>query len=139
LVPLELFVIRPLLLLLFLATLGVAGIARAAGVAFDGTSSPTQLDYRPIGTGVGLLVLPIGMSDSQLPWGHAIELEGFSYAATDIMERVIHEKPWVGPVIIGAADILYRSGEDLSQDLTRRKLACDLLGVVGRVAVDIKF
>jgi len=38
-----------------------------------------------------------------------------------------------------AADILYRSGEDLGQDLTRRKLACDLLGVLGRVSVDFKF
>lgn len=116
--------------LLFTTFLVLAGMAHA---------DEPQLDYRPLGVGVGMLIAPIGMTDSGLPWGHAIELEGFSYAATDIMDRLVPEKPFLGLVIIGAADILYRSGEDLGQDLTRRKLACDLLGVLGRVSVDFKF
>lgn len=99
-----------------------------------------KLDYQAIGTGVGLLAVPAPFTGSDLSLGHTWELEGFSYAATDVMGRILPKYVgWVAPVLIASADLLYRSGEGLENDLTRRKLACDWLGVLGRVSVDIKF
>lgn len=99
-----------------------------------------KLDYQALGTGVGLLAAPAPFVGSDLSLGHTWELESFSYAATDVMGRIIpKEVNWMAPVLIGGADLLYRSGEGLDNSLTQRKLACDLMGVIGRVAVDIKF
>ena len=99
-----------------------------------------KLDYQALGTGVGLLVAPAPFIGSDLSLGHSWELEGFSYAATDVMGRILpKEVNWASPTLIASADLLYRAGEGLNNDLIRRKLACDWLGVLARVEVDIKF
>lgn len=99
-----------------------------------------KLDYQALGTGVGLLAAPAPFVGNDLSLGHTWELEGFSYAATDVMGRLFpKDLNWVAPILMASADLLYRSGEGLENDLTRRKLACDWLGVLGRVSVDIKF
>lgn len=99
-----------------------------------------KLDYQALGTGVGLLAAPAPFTGTDLSLSHTWELEGFSYAATDVMGRILPKDiGWAAPVLIASADLLYRSGEGLENELTRRKLACDWLGVLGRVSVDIKF
>lgn len=98
-------------------------------------------DWQPAFVGMGLLVAPIKLTSKDNSWGHAIELEGWSYAATDIFGRFLPKEQWyMAPVIVTLIDLIYRTGEDGSlNDLHRRELACDLLGVAGRVAVEIKF
>ena len=99
-----------------------------------------EVDWKPVGIGTGLLVAPIPMASSDLSWGHTIELEGWSYAATDIFGRFLPKDYWfLSPIMVTVVDTMYRAGEGLDQDLTRRKLACDLLGVAGRVTIEIKF
>lgn len=99
-----------------------------------------RLDYQALGTGVALLVAPAPFSGNGLDLMHdGWELEGFSYAATDILDRAFpKELNWLSPVLVGSADLLYRTGEGMD-DLTRRKLVCDLLGVAARVSLDFKF
>lgn len=97
-------------------------------------------DWKAAEVGTGLLLAPVPVTSPDLSWGHAIELEGWSYAATDVFGRFLPKDQWfLAPVMVGVLDTVYRAGEGLDGDLTRRKLACDLLGVVGRVSLEIKF
>lgn len=99
-----------------------------------------KLDYQALGTGIGLLAAPIPLADGQLSWGHAIELEGFSFAATDIGKRILpKDLDFVAPVAVGVLDLMYRAGEGLESPTIQKKLVCDWLGVLGRVSLDIKF
>jgi len=100
-------------------------------------------NWQPAIVGTGLILAPMALQSPDLSWGHGMELEGWSYAATDVFGRFLPKGFWfLSPIVIGAVDGLYRKGEmndKASTALATRKLGCDLLGVVGRVAVEIKF
>lgn len=92
-------------------------------------------DLKPAIVGTVLLIDTLPFVNKDLSWGHSIELEGWSYAATDIIGRFLPKEAWpMAPVIVTVFDVMYRIGEP-----NQGKLACDLLGVFGRVCVEIKF
>ena len=99
-----------------------------------------EADWKPVGVGMGLLVAPIPLLPPDMDLGHAWEIEGFSYASTDILGRFMPKEYWfLSPICVGVADTIYRAGEGLNSDLIRRKWACDLLGITARVSLEIKF
>ena len=115
---------------LILAILLVCGTAQA--------QEKNLPNWQPAIVGAGLIFAPVALQSNDLSWGHGMELEGWSYAATDILGRFLPKDFWfLSPIVIGAVDGMYRAGENTP--LAYRKLACDLTGVLGRVAVEIKF
>ena len=99
-----------------------------------------NLDWKAAGVGMGLLISPLAVTDPYLSWGHAIELEGWSYAATDIFGRFLPKDFWyIAPLMVLAVDSTYRAGEGFEKKGTGEKYACDLLGIAGRVTVEIDF
>ena len=103
------------------------------------------LNYKPVAVGMGFLLVPICLTgDSNgLDWGHAIELEGFSYAETDIIADFLPKDfKFMAPIISLGANSLYRIGEltgKPSDDLIYRKIIADDLGIAGWVVLKIKF
>ena len=100
-------------------------------------------DWKPAIVGTGLLLAPIPVCGNGLEWGHAIELEGFSYAETDIVARFLPEnvRP-VAPFLCFFVNTIYRVGElsgGKGDDLVIRKAIADDLGIVGWVSINIKF
>ena len=87
------------------------------------------------------VVAPVAVTDKNLPWGHAIELEAFGYADTDLLARFLPKDLFpVAPVISALLALGYRLTENggfSMNDFGRRKLACDWMGTVGRVGVEI--
>lgn len=119
---------RTLLLLSLLSLVGVAG------------ADEPKLDLQSSLVGAGLLIAPAPFTGPDLSLGHAWELEGFSYAVTDIGERILPKGyQFMSPIAVGLLDGFYRGGEGFGNDLIRRKFICDLLGILGRVSLDIKF
>lgn len=103
-------------------------------------------DFDPVKAslvGVGMLVAPLAVADPQLSVGHSWELEGFSYAATDIFYRFFPKDfKFMAPVLVGSLDLMYRIGElrgTKADDLVCRKLSMDLTGVLARVVIEVKF
>lgn len=106
-------------------------------LAFTVSARADELNWQPAIVGIGLLTAPIALTDSYNTYGHALELEGFSYAATDIFDRFLPSNDWfVGPLLVGMADSAYRIGEMNGGDKEAGKeLVCDFFGVIGRVTV----
>jgi len=99
-------------------------------------------DWGPFFTGLGLIIAPWKLKGDGVDFNKAIELEGWSYAATDIIDRFLPKqgKP-MAPVMVTLFNVGYRLLEDggLNSATNRRKLLFDELGVLGRVEIEIKF
>ncbi|HVZ80282.1 MAG TPA: hypothetical protein VHE12_05690 [bacterium] len=121
-------------------TLKIALLAWLLSAALQAAQTEPKLNWAPALTGVSLLMGPIPLSSQDLPWGHALELEGWSYAATDIFQRFLPKGyGWLAYPIVLAVDAIYRAGE-LNQghdDLALRKGLCDLGGIVAHAEVEI--
>ena len=118
-------------LLLFTVFLALAGMAHA---------DEPQLDYRPLGVGMGMLATDIALTCPGLDYKQGAELMGWSYMATDLGYRFLPEgMKFMSPIIVSLFDFGWRGGEGLDKDINRRKLGDDLSGVLGRVSVDFKF
>lgn len=95
---------------------------------------------KPFLVGSALVFAPMAFDSPQIPWGHAIELEGFTYGGTDLGFRFLPEEiKWASPFIMAGLVLAYRipqlgRGED---DLILRKMGMDGLGIVGRVVIEL--
>jgi hypothetical protein len=91
---------------------------------------------RAVGVGLSLLVAPAQLTDQNLSLGHTWEIEGFSFAATDILYRIVpKELDFLAPVLAFLGDAAYRAPELSGPNggLAMRKFECDCLGIVGRI------
>jgi hypothetical protein len=119
------------LFLLFLLSLGVAGIARA---------DEPQVDYQALATGAGVLVAPIPFVGNGLDYSHGEELTGWSYMGTDILDRIFpKEIRFMAPILVGLFDLGWITAKNDKGDEPLREFACGGIGVLGRVVVDFKF
>ena len=88
--------------------------------------------WQPVIVGTGMMTATIPFTSDTLSWGHSIELEGWSYAATDVFGRIIGDKNWwAAPLFVAMLDGLYRAGEKNSGN----QLMCDYLGILGATTV----
>jgi|SRR6185369_729827 len=105
------------------------------------TPTPSDTDtVRALCVGTGLLFAPLPFTNKDLSLGHSLELEGFSYAATDVGYRFFpKDLKWLSPVLVLLLDFGYRSEQfgKGNDDLAWRKFCCDVLGVVARVTITL--
>ena len=103
------------------------------------------LNYKPVAVGMGFLLAPICLTgDSNgLDWGHAIELEGFSYAETDIIADFLpKDLKFFAPIISFEINTLYRMTELQGKPgdyLVFKKMIADDMGIAGWTVLKIKF
>lgn len=91
--------------------------------------------------GSALVFAPLGFDSPDLSVGHAWELEGFTYAGTDLGWRFLPKDiAWMSPVIMTGLVLAYRLPEmgRGADDMILRKLGADLLGVAARVVIELE-
>jgi hypothetical protein len=118
----------------------LAILAFAPGCPRVATAEEGHDFAKPFLVGSVLVFAPMGFDGGGLTWGHAIELEGFTYAATDLGFRFLPEEiSFLSPVIMTGLVFAYRLPEmGLGRDdLIWRKVGADLLGVVCRVVIEL--
>jgi len=95
-------------------------------------------DYKEAVVGVGILTLPIAFESPESPWGHGIELAGFSYAGTDIGDALFDGRcNWEVALFVSICNFGYRLEENQSGDkYAWQKFGCDESGVVLRFSLD---
>jgi hypothetical protein len=120
--------------ILLLTCLCICGPVKATENEFD--------PVRAFIVGVGLVTAPIALTDKDLPMMHLWEIEGCTYMATDLGFRFFPKdiKP-ASPFLVSAFCVVYRAIEMKSdpknESLYMRKMCGDLLGVVGRIVIDL--
>ena len=95
-------------------------------------------DYKWGVAGIGLLTLPIVFESPESPWGHGIELAGFSYAGVDLGDAFLCEKcNWEVPLFVSLFNLGYRYVESTEGDkYAWQKFGCDESGVLVRFSLD---
>ena len=90
-------------------------------------------------TGVSMFAGSIALSNSNVPWNKATELQGWSFCWTTMGFKFFgKEYGWLSPICVGAFDLMYRIPQfHENEDMAFRKLACDLSGVLGACIVEI--
>lgn len=130
------------------ATISFLGFILCFLMAFGASCIPSKahadeysLHLKPFVQGIVLITAPIPMTGKDLPWDHSIGLSCISYAGTQLGFEFFPKKyGFLSPIIVGGFDIIYRAGEwKEPNDLAKRKLACDLLGVATAIVGRIEF
>jgi len=106
-------------------------------------ATPTPGDnYNPgkaMAIGLGMVLAPIPFVNKDLPWGHSVELEGFSFMETYGWKRLLpKELDWAAPVLTSLLNVGYRLTQP-DTPMRWQKLAVDELGVLHFVLFDYKF
>ena len=134
-----------------LKTIGFAGLlAITASLHAEGRDE-LKPEWKAAVVGIGLMTAPIPLLGNGLEYWNstnlasgAVCLEGWGYAATSIFGTFLPPKVnYLAPFIVGGIQGAYRlsqlSNDRKANDLALRKLACDWLGVLGWVTIQIQF
>ena len=94
--------------------------------------------------GVSMFLSSVALADEKLPWGHATELQAWSFCWTYMGFRFLPgDFKWVSPILVTAFDFSYRTEEWKKIDptganiTTMKKFFCDFSGVLGAMVMEM--